>query len=318
MLESNRGLSTVLAVGVVVVAVLGYVLGAHSKSTPAHDRSSSHGELRPTFAASVLVESPSGWKPALPVPAVPGLTIIHPVAFAPLGNPAHAGLVTGQLQGGEPTPLPAAFVAQLAVLPETQVVSLSQTEAFRYSGVSLPGFLRSLTIFAIPNPGSNPTVLVCYADAAAAADMHTCEQIVASLRPVGQTGANDLTPDPAYASSVSSAIMTLDGLRLTLRQQMRLGATLPSVQRLATRLKDGFVAAVASLARLEAPVAAGQAHAALSRAVLGARDAYAALAAAAAARSLARYEAARARVYEAEAQVDSSLQSFALLGYHSL
>ena len=266
-------------------------------------------------AASVLLEYPADWRPAAAAPEIPGLSITHPVALAPNGDVAHAGLVAGQLGGGEASPLPAQFVARLRALPATEVVNLVATQAYRYSQLSVPGFDRMLTLYVIPNPGGNPRVLACYASAGFAAYMRTCEQIVATLRLEGQPPSYGLAPDPGYARHVGALIEVLNGERVTLREGMRRKVTLATVQSLATRLAHGFASAAASLSSLEPTLAVAQARAMLYGSILRARDAYAALAAAAGAGSQSRYSAARAQVYEAEANINTALESFALLGY---
>ena len=194
------------------------------------------------------------------------------------------------------------------------MVSLSQTEAFRYSGVRVAGFSRRLTLYAIPTSGGPATVLACYASASFTAEMRTCEQIVTTLRPLGQAGSGGLAPDLTFAAQVSALVGALDRRRLAMRREMRL-ATRAALGRLAGSLAEQFAVAGDALARTEPPPAVGQAQAALARALRGGHDAYGALSAAAAAGSAAPYEAARARVYEAEAEVGTALESFALLGY---
>lgn len=307
--NSDLSLRVVAVVVLVVVAMLGYLAGHH------HTASVSRKQTRPAFAASVLLEYPPSWRSAAAAPGIPGLPISHPAAFAPNGNAAEAGLVTGQLAGGEPSPLPTAFVEHLPTLPHTEVVDFVETEAYKYSQVSVPGFDRTLTLYAIPTPGGSPKVLACYAAPGFSADMHTCEQVVATLRLAGQPQSSNLAPDTGYAARVSALISALDRQRVALRQEMTQQSTLPAVQRLAARTAAAFSAAAASLAALEPPPAAGQAQATLSGMILKARDAYMALAAAAEAGVLSTYETAQTRVYEAEANVGGALESFALLGY---
>ncbi len=307
--NSDLNLRILVAVVLVFVAILGYAVG-HAHSAPASGK-----RTRPAFAASVLLEYPPSWRSAPAAPEIPGLAISQPTVFAPNGNAADAGLVTGQLAGSEPSPLPAAFVAHLTTLPQTEVVDFVETEAYKYSQVSVPGFDRTLTVYAIPSPGGNPTALACYASSGFSADMRTCEQVVATLRLAGQPQSYNLAPDTGYAARLSALIEALDRRRVALRQAMSGQATLVTLQPLATKIADAFAAAAASLSTLEPPPAAGQAQAALSAAILKVRRAYLALAAAAQAGELSTYEAAQTRVNEAESNVGGALESFALLGY---
>ena len=230
----------------VAVAILGYMAG--------HDRShaASKGKIRTIFAASVLLDYPSDWQRAAAASEIPGLSIAHPVVLAPDGDAAHAGLITGELSGGESSLLPSRFVARMRPLPETEVVDLPETQAYRYARLSIQGFDRMLSIYAIPNPGGNPTVLACYASRGLLGVLCvTCEQIVATLTLVGRQPSYDLAPGPAYARRLSASIAALDEQRVALRREMRPGASPLTVQRLATRLAAGFANAATSLSLLE-------------------------------------------------------------------
>ncbi len=308
--NSELNLRVLAALALVVVAIVGYVAG-HRHSTPASGK-----RTHSAFAASVLLEYPPSWRSAsAAAPEIPGLAIGQPVVYAPGGNAASAGLITGQLPGGEPSPLPTAFVAHLATLPQTEVVDFVETEAYKYSQVSVPGFARMLTVYAIPSPGGNTTALACYASPGSSAEMRTCEQVVATLRLAGQPQSYNLAPDTGYAARVSELIEAVDRQRVASRQQMSGQATLASMQQPAARIADAFAGAAATLSTLEPPPAAGQAQAALSAAILKARAAYLALATAAKAEELSTYEAAESRVNQAEANVGGALESLALLGY---
>ncbi len=296
----------------VVVAIFGYMTG-HGRSHVA-----SGGKSRTIYATSVLLDYPSDWQSTAATSGIPGLSIAHPVVLAPEGDSAHAGLIAGQLPAGEPSPLPERFIDRIGRLSDTGVVDLPETQAYRYARLSIPGFNRTLSLYAIPNPGGNPTVLACYASAGFSAYMRTCEQIVATLTLVGQQPSYDLAPEPGYARRLSASIGVLDAQRDASRREMRQGASLPTVQRGATRLAAGFANAAASLSLLEPSLfATTQAQAALSRSILRTRDAYTALAAAATAESPSRFAVARRQVYEAEAGVNAMLENFALLGYRT-
>jgi len=306
---SDRRLPAVVVTALIAIAIIGYMAG-HSRSAAATKE-----KLLTASIAGLQLDYPSSWQTAA-APEIPGLSMAHAAVLAPHGDAAQAGLITGQLPAGEPSPLPAPFVARMLRLPETTVVSLLEVRAYRYSGLSIRGFDRNLTLYAIPNPGgADSTALACYASAALAADMQTCQQIVATLTLVGQSQSYDLTPEPAYARLLSASIATLDGQRVALRREMSARVTPPTLQRLATRLAAAFGVAATSLAALEPSTATGQAQIVLSSSILHARDAYRALAAAAGAASLPRMAAARQQVYEAETSVDNALESFALLGY---
>jgi hypothetical protein len=310
MYLADRRLRSAIAAVLVAVAILGYVAGGHGRSAAA-----SVEKVRSVVAGGVLVGAPMAWQRAAAAPAIPGLAIANPVVFAPERNAANAGFLTGQFAGGQPSPLSAGFLASLPALPHTEVVNLVESQAYRYSNLSVPGFDRMLTVYAIPNPGGDPTAVACYASRKLSAYMGTCERMVATLTLLGHTHSYDLTPEPGYAREVSQAVGTLDRQRVLLRREMHERPVLSNVQSLATRLADGFAGAAASLSVLEPPLVASKAQAVLKRSLARAGDAYAALAAAAAAGSPAAFNGARTQVDEAEANTTSALHSFATLGY---
>jgi hypothetical protein len=310
MRNSDRGVLLTVAVALVLaVAVLGYVAGHHRSA------SASEVHTRSAYAGNVLLAYSPGWRAAPAAPLIPGLSIAHPVVYAPAGDALRAGLISGELPGGQPAPLPSTFFTRLRGLPHTSVVSFVEGEGYRYSQLQLPGFNRALTLYVIPSAGGSSTVLACYASPALAADLRLCEASANTLRLAGQQQSYSLAPDASYAARTSQLIGALDRQRVALRGELSRSETLGSVTQLAPRLAGAFTAAARSLSSLEAPLAAGQAQAALSAAIVQARDAYTSLGAAAQAEASSSYEAAQKQVYEAEADVNTALESFALLGY---
>jgi hypothetical protein len=307
----NRSSVVVTVTVLVAVAILGYVAG--------HDRSRAVPEVSRgrISVAGVQLAYPSNWRPAHTALTIPGLSLEHSVVLAPGGDGAHAGLLAGQLQEGEASPLPRQFLARMRSLPSTEVVDLVDTQGYRYGPLSIDGFDRTLSLYTIPNPKVSPTVLVCYASAASSADMRTCEQIVATLTLAEQSSSYNLVPEPNYARRLSASIDALEGQRVMLRREMSAGAAPRTVQKLAVRLAAGFASEAVSLSLLEPPSVTGQAQATLSRAILRARDAYEALAAAVGAENQSRSASAQKQVVEAEANVNMALERFALLGYRT-
>jgi hypothetical protein len=203
MLDSGRSLSTILALGAVLVAILGYALGSHAGA----GKGSSHAHVAggQLAAANVLLEAPGDWAAARSAPVIPGLTLTGPVAFGPGANASTTGLVTGSVADDGATPLPESFVDDLAAVPKTAAVALSQVEAFRYTNVIVRGFDDRLTLFAIPVPGGETTVLGCYAPAAQAVTLSTCEAVVGTVRLVGQASSTSLAPSATYSHRLRSS-----------------------------------------------------------------------------------------------------------------
>jgi hypothetical protein len=294
----------------VAVAFVGFLLGDHRSSATAR---------KPRIAAGsgVLLEYPSTWRPAGGAPSIPGLAIDGSLVLAPGGRAAGAGLLSGRLSAGQSGPLPAGFVSLMRGLPRTEVVDLANAQAYRYREVHLQGYDRALELYVIPNAIEGPSALACYASSESSAFMHQCEQTVAQITLPGQS-LYALSPDGGYAAQLGKLLANLDRQRLALRKEMQVHDTPAEVASLATALAGRFASAAASIRTLEPPQSAGAVQAALANSVLNAHDAYEALATATAAATAGRspeIDAAQARVSSAEAEVDTALENYALLGY---
>ncbi|MGA2319710.1 MAG: hypothetical protein ABSG95_03065 [Solirubrobacteraceae bacterium] len=307
--EATRSLPAIVAPILVAAALLGYLAG--HQASPASLRVTT----RTAFGANISLEYPQGWQQASGAPGIPGLTLTHPLLLAPGGQAAQAGLLSGELPAGETSPLPASFLALLPAAPETEVVNLLDSQAYRYSHMSIPGYARTLDLYVAPDPGGNPTAVACYASAALSAALSACERMVSTITVQGQSHSYQLDPEPVYARRLGAVIGALDRERLAVRREMSQRPSPAAVSGLATTIAGSFNAAAASLSGLEPPLAAGPAQAELATTLLRARDTYQALAAAAGAGSPAGYAPAQNQVNEAEAKVNSALESFVLLGY---
>jgi hypothetical protein len=295
----------------IAVAILGYVAGHSSAGNGPPERQTAKG-------ADVALGYPAGWSKLSRAPSIPGLPVGGASAIARRGAVADAGLVLGSLPEGEPAPLPASFVAKLGGrLPAPQIVNLVETQAYKFTRLSVDGMEQPLTLFVIPNPGSRPMVFACYARPALPTQLRACEQSVATVTVVGEPQAEQLTPEPLYAGRISTTVATLDELRATLKQELHPDVTVATARDLADRLAGGFATAERELGRLRPPAAATAVHEALSDGVAQAHSGYVALASAIGERDAAGYVAAQARVAKAEKQVDAALRSFVLLGYSS-
>jgi hypothetical protein len=294
----------------VLIAVLGYFVGHRHSGGGA-----SSAAARTARSADVIVQYPPGWSPTSDAPQLDGLSLTQATRVAPRGQAARAGLLVGSLPAGDPTPLPASFVARLAHLPQTAIVDLVEAQAYRYTQLHVRGFSSTLTLFAIPNPNGPSTALACYAPSPRSPYMRACEETVAAVTIAGQSQTYQLTPEPRYAAELSAAIVTLDRQRISLRRQLHPQIAAARAEQLARGLASGFGEASAALGRLEPNAPVERTQVALASALQDARAGYEALATAVAALSVPAYEAARARVATAETNVDKALESFALLGY---
>jgi hypothetical protein len=292
----------------IAVAIIGFVAGHSSGKSGSSENQSQKG----TDAA---IGYPAGWRMAKIAPGIPQLSVANVVVLAPNGNAERAGLMSGGLPSGEPAPLPRRFVATLHRPPTPQIVNLVETQAYKYSRLSIPGYRREVTLFVIPNPGARPKLFACYAPPGSLAEMRECEASVATVTAVGEPQAYDLAPDPSYAHAISATVSTLDARRAALKRELGPDVTVAAARRLAAALAEGFAKAAAALDRLHPPAVAGPVHAVLTDATRRAHDGYLALVAAVDERDVTHYEAAQKDISRAEADVDSALASFVLLGY---
>ena len=309
MVTSRRTGPALVLGACIAVAVIGFLAGHRGSHAPPRERTLS------ASVANVLLQYPSSWQSTTPVTQIPTLAIGHPLLLAPTGSASHAGLIAGQLPAGEPGTLPHAFVALLDRLPATEVVSLLGNQAYRYPRLKVPGFTPEVTLYTIPYPTGETTVLACYAAAGLTAEARTCEHIVGSLTLVSQSQSYDLTPNATYAAELTALIAAVESKRVVLRREMSQQAPSIALQQTATRLASVFAKAAKSLASLEPAQVAGHAQNALGAALARARDAYTAMATAVNEGGPTGVEAARKSIYEAEVAINSSLEDLELLGY---
>jgi hypothetical protein len=294
----------------VAVAALGYLIG-HGMG----NHGPSNTGTRTVLVNGVLLDYPSAWKRTAGGPQLAGLALAEETTLTPPGRDAGAGLTVGSLAAGDPGPLPEGFLAQLRSNPHTDVVSLSEVQAYRYTRINVAGFNRSLTAFAIPNAAPGSTVLACYASANDPSFLRACAQVVDAVTRVGQPLGYDLSPVAAYARSLGDVLAAVQKGRAAVARAASAHGASAHLGGLAARLRGQFSQAASSLQGLEAPAAAQTAQSALVVAARGAGDAYGALSEAVRAKRAPAYVAARARVAQAQARVNNALRRFALLGY---
>jgi hypothetical protein len=300
-----------LVIGLILVAVAGYLAGNHSASTSGVANPPS--ATRSLSTSGLQLEYPISWQRAASATTIPGLALTGPVMLTPQGSPG-AGLLTGQLPAGGAGPLPASFVAQLHTLPHVEVVDLVSTQAFRYSGLELPGFGSGLDLFVIPEAAGGARVMACIAHERLTPVSQECERIVSGVAfTVPPIAA--LTPEPIYAKALAAVVTSLQAPRARARKEMSTNSSVAEVAGAASGLASRMSAAASSLAALQAPQLVAPAGTALADALRRCGQAYTAFATAARSEILSEYEAARNAVGGAESRVDAALANFALLGY---
>ena len=299
----NRWALAVLA----AVALAGYAIGRDAAPSGARQTS----PMRSAVVANVIVRYPREWTRTTRAP-LEALALSEATLLSPAGRSQQSGLLVGGVPAGEAAPLPLSFVRALATPPSAEVVSLAETQAYRYSGLSVAGFEGSVTVFAIPEPGGSATIAACYARPGDAAFLERCAGVVAGVTQLAQTAGYDLVPEAAYARRLARLVGELGARRSDVARTRGAGATQGELARLGAGLSQAYARAAGGLAGLEAPAPARAAESVLASALEGASSAYAALAGSRRPLESAR---ARTRVREAETLVSEGLERFSLLGY---
>ncbi len=308
-MRSSRNASLVVVVlcAAVLPALAGVIAGGLSAPEPAPPRGQ-------TLASSSLtLFATPGWRRVTRAPRIPGLDLRDGLALAPAGQEGHVGLVSGRLATGG-GPLPRSLLGRLRGDLRTEVVGLGTWDGYRYSGLRLRGFGRSLVLYSVPT-GAGAIAVGCYADASSGARLPTCERIARSLDIVDGADAGLPQVSRGYGRSVSAALGRLDAGRRTQRTRLKGAPRPPLASEAAGRLALSYEAAARSLSDVVPPQAASGAHAALVQRLWAGRDAYRRLAAAARDRDVDEWSTARAGVGRAESRVASSLADLGALGY---
>jgi hypothetical protein len=299
------------------VAIVAYLDGHGHSSGPPVERS-----REASNAVTVInYDAASGWRPASRAPKIPGLTIGQPLVVGPGGDGARSGLVVGKMLDSEFGPVPPQLLAEVRQPPDTQVVDLLNTQAYRYSGLTVTSTGMTLTLYTIPTSASSTTAIVCYAQAGSSSDLQACERLAGTLTIATSSPQTEvrtyqsLTPQLAFGKRISAVAARVQTLLRTVRPELHQGASKAASAAVAKRLADGLGGAAGSLVSVSPPPAAARAQGSLLESLARAREAYSALAAALQSGDETAYTAALTQIYAAEASLSSALKNFGLLAY---
>jgi hypothetical protein len=301
----------------VTVAIVAYLDG-HGRSAAAPVERSREASNAATI---ISYDAASGWLPASPAPSIPGLEIAQPLALGPGGDDARGGLIVGEMVDSEFGPVPPQFLAQLRAPPDTDVVDLLNTQAYRYSGLSLAGSGMDVTLYTIPASSSSTTAIVCYAQAGFSRYLSACEQLAGTLTiAAGSPQAEvrtyqSLSPQLAFGSRIGAIATQVTRLLGTLRPQLHQGVSRAAAAGAASHLAGGLAGAVGELSTVVPPPAAARAQGSLSESLKRAQEAYAALGDSLSGGDESEYNAALTQVYSAESSLGTALKNFGLLAY---
>lgn len=303
MLGPDRRWARLLIPLLLVAAVVGFALGIRSPSAP---QTRLAAITRSAFIGDVVIEYPASWQRARSVPSLPGLSLSHQIALAPRGRGGSAVLIAGQFSEGQESPLPSSFLASLESPPRAEAVQQPYLQAYRYRDLKLPGPARALELYVLPSESEAATAVACYAEPGQQDELRQCEAIVGHIS-LSNPAGNGVPPEASYARRLGAAVSALARERDALRARLRSVHTGAESAALAIQLAGRCEAAASSVAALTAPSPAVAAQSALIGALREAAAAYRAFAAGTG--------GAATQVEHAEAQVNSALEDFALLGY---
>ena len=185
----------------------------------------------PTPPRSSTMTPASGWLPASAAPTIPGL-VGGPAARA---GPGWQRRTRGPRRREDARqrirPVPPQFLTALREPPDTEVVDLLNTQAYRYSGLGVASSGLALTLYTIPTSATSTTAIVCYAQRRVlerSAGVRTARRHAHDRddQPAGRSADLSVADPPAGLRTQISAIASrVNALLGTLRPQLRQGAS---------------------------------------------------------------------------------------------
>ena len=240
--------------------------------------------------------------------ALPGLPLRREVALAS----GRSRVVAVAAPLAWPTLVPATFRRAVhGALPRPEIVRLGTLQALRYRPLRLRGAAGAVTLFAVPQPREE-TLLAC--SSSTAAELRTCEGVVASLRLAGAS-RTDLRPSSSYAKALNAAIAGLAGRREAAVRKLAAAGTAAAQSTALARIAAAYSRATRQVARAAPSAYAAPAHRRLrERAPPGGAGVHLACRRSASGRRT-RYDALRRILRSRERDLQSSIGAFRSLGF---
>jgi serine/threonine protein kinase len=312
----ERGLPTALIAGIAALVILGLAAGGylvgHSGGGKAKAAPEDGAKVR---AGRASVTYPSDWKKLAKAPKIPSFALAAPVALAPADD-SNSVLALGTTDLSYPylraeDVLGPAYTKTSSA--SSEVVKLGDLDAFRTSGIRRGKMLYMF--FTIPQLGNRPTTgAVCISKTGVTRPLDDCQRVVSGISVSGAKPV-DIVPSANYASSVSSALKTLDRSRTTGLKQLRAAKTSSGQAKAARSISRAYTSARTGVRQAPAPDYSKQANTKIVAALGSATSAYQSLAAAAAAKSSKRYASAKKAIQKAEDALESRVADLTPLGY---
>ena len=298
------GLVAAVVVGVIALAVAGYLVGnsgSKSSKTPANNSSASAGPITITF--------PDTWQRVSSVPPIPGLKLKDAVAVTPKGGPAVGALTAGMVTAADPSLLPVTFKKQLSgPPPKGEPVHLGTVQAYRYAGLNPKNYPQELTVYAVPTDAGVATVACSARAADAGTFLPQCESAASTLT-LSSAKPLDLGVPQSYAKAVNNTIKKLETQRATALKKLKAAKT-PAAQASAARqAAAAYAGAARTLASQRGGPQVAAANAAIVAALRQGAAGYTQMASGAAGNNAGRYKTGGATVKKADAALQKALKS---------
>jgi serine/threonine protein kinase len=299
--ERRNVLPIAILAGVVVAAVIGFLVGGSGGSEPA----STLPAVTKSNAAMKL-KVPEAWADAA-APKVPGLTLADAKAAAGGGSTVLFG--TARDEANNSTLLPTGLLQAAGEVPknrEAVKVGPDGVEAYRYRDVKLNGLDKPVTLYAIPTTQGVVTV-------ACVPSSNSCDGVANTLELNGKPFP--VGPSEDYAKTVSAALGALNAKAAKASRALGKAKT-PAAQAKATaNLRDAYRKSAAGLRGGNLSPADRGANARLVAALNGLAKAYGQGAAAAKNNSKAGFKRAGAAVTTAQRELAGALEGLRAAGY---
>jgi Protein kinase domain len=304
----------VLAGGIALAVVAGFLAGGSGGGT----KSASSTPTVVAASPDVKAKVPAGWSRLGTVPAVPGLGLADPVAFAPGGKDGGDAVVLGSVHDAadNSTLLSTQLLGALGKVPAHQAMAIGDgLQAYRYRELQVPGFNRRVTLYTVPTSTGVATLACLSPPAGAAALRPTCDasantMSLVSAKPFG------IGPSQDYAKSVGGALGALDKAAKAGRAKLAAAKTPKAQAAAAATLAGAYDKAAASLDGLEVSPADAFANGQIVAALKATGGAYAKAAKAANKHDKGAYAKAAKAVTAAQKAVRQAVGRLENAGYH--
>ena len=294
----NR-LPIVIGAGVVIAAILGFVLGSSGGGQ------ANAGDIVKSNAAMKL-KVPGAWADA-PPPQIPGLTLSDPKAATGEGSTVSFGTVRG---ANTPSLLSPALLQAAGGVPKNRTaVKLGPdgVQAYRYGDVRLQGIDQPVTLYTVPTAQGVVTV-------ACLPTSNTCDGVANTLELLG-SDTFPVGPSADYAKAVGDAFGALNSA-VAAGQAKLAKAKTPAAQAAAARqLQNAYRHAAATLRNLQLSPADRGINARLVAALAALAKAYGQAATAAAHNDKAGFQKARAAITKDQGELNAAIANLRDAGY---